>query len=199
MINEYTLTQNNKSITVKIVRSNRKTLGLQVKGSGEVTARVPERLPDREIVHFLTQHENWIFRKAASQKHRADKRTGTGAKPYSDLTTAERRQIQKKFEEKAAFYAKKMGVTFERITIRNQKTRWGSCSAKRNLNFNCLLMLTPPEVRDYVVVHELCHIREMNHSARFWAQVERVLPDYRVQVRWLRENGAAVMRRMLIE
>ena len=101
MITEHTLKQNNESITVQIVRSKRRTLGLQVKGSGEVIARVPERLPDREIVRFLTQHENWIFRKAASQKHRADKRTGTGAKPYSDLTAAERRQIQKKFEEKA--------------------------------------------------------------------------------------------------
>ena len=179
MINEYTLKQNNRSITVQIVRSKRRTLGLQVKGSGEVIARVPERLPDREIVRFLTQHENWIFRKAASQKHRADKRTGTGAKPYTDLTTAERRLIQKKFEEKAAFYAKKMGVTFERITIRNQKTRWGSCSAKGNLNFNYQLYYLPEELMDYVVIHELAHRKHMDHSREFWALVEIHCPDYR--------------------
>lgn len=179
MINEHTLKQNNESITVQIVRSNRRTLGLQIKGSGEVIARVPERLPDREIVRFLTQHENWIFRKAASQKHRADKRTGTGAKPYSDLTAAERRQIQKKFEEKAAFYAKKMGVTYERITIRNQKTRWGSCSAKGNLNFNYRLYYLPEELMDYVIIHELAHRKHMNHSKEFWKVVEEYCPDYR--------------------
>ena len=179
MINEYTLKQNNKSITVKIVRSNRKTLGLQVKGSGEVIARMPERLPDREIVRFLARHENWIFRKAASQKPRTDNRPGTGAKPYSDLTAAERRLIQKKFEEKAAFYAKKMGVTFERITIKNQKTRWGSCSAKGNLNFNYQLYYLPEELMDYVVIHELAHRKHMDHSREFWAFVGKYCPDYR--------------------
>ena len=82
------------------------------------------------------------------------------------------------------------------ITIRNQKTRWGSCSSKGNLNFNCLLMLTPPEVIDYVVVHELCHRKEMNHSWAFWAEVEKVLSGYKEQVKWLKENGGQVIGRM---
>ena len=179
MITAYTLTQNHNSITVQIIRSKRKTLGLQVKATSEVIARVPERLSDREIVRFLTQHENWIFRKDASQKHRIDNRTGTGAKPYSGLTAAERRLIQKKLEEKAAFYAKKMGVTFERITIKNQKTRWGSCSAKGNLNFNYRLYYLPEELMAYVVIHELAHRKHMDHSREFWALVGKYCPDYR--------------------
>ena len=89
-----------------------------------------------------------------------------------------------------------MGVTYGRITIRSQHTLWGSCSSKGNLNFNCLLMLTPPEVLDYVVVHELCHRKEMNHSARFWAEVEHVLSDYEIRRKWLRENGTALISRL---
>ena len=93
-------------------------------------------------------------------------------------------------------FAPLVGVTYGRITIRSQHTLWGSCSSKGNLNFNCLLMLTPPEVLDYVVVHELCHRKEMNHSARFRAEVEHVLPDYEIQRKWLRENGTALIFRL---
>ena len=84
----------------------------------------------------------------------------------------------------------------EGLTIRNQRTRWGSCSGKKNLNFNCLLMLAPPEVLDSVVVHELCHILEMNHSKRFYAHVLRVYPDYYRDHKWLKEHGTELMRRM---
>ena len=86
-------------------------------------------------------------------------------------------------------------MTWGRITIRCQKTRWGSCSAKGNLNFNCLLMLSPPQVQTYVVVHELAHRKHMDHSPAFWAEVETVLPDYRDSVRWLKTNGGKLLSR----
>ena len=95
--------------------------------------------------------------------------------------------------QRVAYFAQKIGVTYGRITIRNQKTRWGSCTAEGNLNFNCLLMEAPPEVLDSVVVHELCHRKEMNHSERFYAEVLRVFPDYWAQDKWLKENGHMLM------
>ena len=98
--------------------------------------------------------------------------------------------------ERVAFYAPRIGVTYGRITIRNQKSKWGSCSSKGNLNFNCLLMLTPPEVLDSIVVHELCHRKEMNHSERFYEEVLKVFPDYWKWHKWLKENGPVLMSRM---
>ena len=100
------------------------------------------------------------------------------------------------FPGRVARFAPLVGVTYGRITVRNQKTRWGSCSAAGNLNFNSLLMLAPEEVRDYVIVHELCHRLEMNHSARFWREVGRVLPDWKERKKWLTEHGTGIMRRM---
>lgn len=95
-----------------------------------------------------------------------------------------------------AEYASKMRVEYGRIAIRHQRTRWGSCSTKGNLNFNCLLMLTPDYVQKYVVVHELAHRKKMNHSSDFWMIVESVIPDYKKAKRWLRENGVELIQRM---
>ncbi len=97
---------------------------------------------------------------------------------------------------RAAYFAQLVGVTYGRITIRNQKSRWESCSGNGNLNFNCLLMLVPTEVLDYVIVHELCHRKEVNHSQKFWVEVENILPDYRKQKLWLKEHGDEIMMRM---
>ena len=107
-----------------------------------------------------------------------------------ELLTAQAKQI---FSEKVARYAKEMGVTYGRVTIRHQKTRWGSCSGLGNLNFNCLLLFAPDAVQDYVVIHELCHRKEMNHSDRFWCEVAKVMPDYKVHKKWLKENGRKIM------
>ncbi len=98
--------------------------------------------------------------------------------------------------DRVRHFAPIVGVTYGRVTIRSQRSRWGSCSGKGILNFNCLLMLTPSHVIDYVVVHELCHRLEMNHSPAFWAQVERVLPDYRKSREWLKEHEKELIGRL---
>ena len=98
--------------------------------------------------------------------------------------------------ERVRYFADLLGVSYGRLTIRSQRTRWGSCSAKGNLNFNCLLMLCPEDVRNYVVIHELCHRRHLNHSADFWAEVEKYCPDYRIHRKWLKDNGASIIARL---
>jgi predicted metal-dependent hydrolase len=91
--------------------------------------------------------------------------------------------------------ARRDGLTFRRIFIKGQKTRWGSCSSLGNLNFNWRLMMCPPEVIDYIIIHELCHLREMNHSPRFWKLVEERCPDYKERKAWLKQKGGLIMRK----
>ena len=175
-------------ITVTIIRSGRKSIGLEVKPDGQVIVRVPQKLPEREISRFVIQHADWI------QKHQELVKQQRQKNPQPRMRSVE--EIQKLADQalqvipqRVAYYAPKVGVTYGKITIRNQKTRWGSCSSRGNLNFNCLLMLAPPEVIDSVVVHELCHRKEMNHSDRFYQEVLRVFPDYWKWNQWLKEHG----------
>jgi predicted metal-dependent hydrolase len=93
------------------------------------------------------------------------------------------------FTERAAWYASLFGLSYTSIKINNAKTRWGSCSAKGTLNFNYRLILAPLPVIDYMIVHELAHLVERNHSTAYWNQVVRMLPDYTEPRRWLRKNG----------
>lgn len=176
------------NIMVKVVKSNRKTVSIEITKDAEVIVRAPFQMPDTEIQKFLNEKSNWIEKHIQMQRVRME-----NTKYTKQLTEEEIQKLAEKALEvipkRVAYYAKQMGVTYGRITIRNQKTRWGSCSSKGNLNFNCMLMLLPPEIQDYVVVHELCHRKEMNHSPRFWAEVEKVLPDYQTRRKWLKENG----------
>ncbi|UPT74724.1 MAG: M48 family metallopeptidase [Elusimicrobiota bacterium] len=96
------------------------------------------------------------------------------------------------FRERADHYAPILGVTYGRISVKDQRTLWGSCTPEGNLNFNWRLTLAPPEVLDYLVIHELAHRAQMNHSRRFWEVVEKACPDHKVHRRWLRKNGRAL-------
>ena len=181
--------------TIKIIRSNRRTISLEITRTGEVLVRAPKHMPEAEIQRFVRDKSGWL------QKHLQKRETEQKAlKEEGRFTEREIKKLQalakQVFPEKVAYYARLLGVTYGRISIRKQKTRWGSCSREGNLNFNSLLMMAPPEVLDYVVVHELCHRLEMIHSARFWAQVERVIPDYRKPRKWLKEHGSQLMLRM---
>ena len=182
---------------VKIIRSRRKTVGIQVNEDLTVTVRAPLRVSKKEIDRILKEKESWILKSIERMKERAEK---VREADLTRLTESEVRLLAdealKVIPERVAYFSKLAGVTYGRITIRNQKTRWGSCSSKGNLNFNCLLMLTPPEVIDYVVVHELCHRKEMNHSKQFWSEVEKILPDYKKQEKWLKNEGSLLMKRM---
>lgn len=178
-----------------IIRSSRKTLALQIK-DGELIVRAPKRAMQTEIDAMIEQHRSWIekhLQKAEEQRQAAEALPPLTAEEIHALAE----QARKVIAERVRYYAPLVGVTYGRITIRSQRTKWGSCTAQGNLNFNCLLMLTPPEVLDSVVVHELCHRKEMNHSDRFYAEVLRVFPDYKTWDKWLKDNGPVLMRRML--
>ncbi|HLP75919.1 MAG TPA: M48 family metallopeptidase [Candidatus Paceibacterota bacterium] len=89
-------------------------------------------------------------------------------------------------------FAAMHGLPVRRVTVRNQRSRWGSCSRRGTISLNWRLIQTPAFVRDYVILHELAHLREMNHSPRFWREVERLCPDYRRAEKWLKENKSLV-------
>ncbi len=178
----------------QIIRSDRKRIALQMTSDGLIV-RAPWHVSEREIKKIVAEQTQWIERSAARVQARQ-----AAVQEQQRLTTEEVRALGEKaltyIPTRVAYYAPLVGVTYGKITIRNQKSRWGSCSSTGNLNFNCLLMLMPPEAIDAVVVHELCHRLEMNHSKAFYAQIYRVYPEYDRWRNWLKENGAAIMRRM---
>lgn len=99
-----------------------------------------------------------------------------------------RDQAREYLTVRSQFYADKLGVRFNGLRIKNTISRWGSCSTKKNLNYNWRIMVAPKEVIDYLVIHEVCHLKEMNHSPKFWALVESLDPDFKVHKKWLKDN-----------
>ena len=179
---------------VTVIRSNRKTVAIQVNSDRSVTVRAPRSASEKDIEEILKKKKAWISKHIEKIKETKER---FEAEPTEKLTRekviALAEEALKVIPERVDYFAKVIGVTYGKITVRNQKTRWGSCSSKGNLNFNCLLMLAPPEVLDYVVVHELCHRKQMNHSKAFWAEVEKVLPDYKEVRKWLKEEGSQMI------
>lgn len=183
------------SADIEIIRSRRKTMSAEISNDGRVIVRAPMKLANREILRFLTE------KSAVIEKH-VRKRLAENEK-LSETRPFTPEEIRKMADmaagiipRRVAYFAELIGVKYGRITIRSQKTRWGSCTARSDLNFNCLLVMTPPEVLDSVVVHELCHILHRDHSSAFYAAVYKVFPEYDRCDKWLKENGRLLIRRM---
>ena len=163
-------------ISYQWIRSRRKTIAIQIDRNGQVILRTPYGITKRQAEKFLDEKKDWILKNIRQVENR---------KTDQIMISEEQRRegierAKRIFPERTAYFALRMGVDYGRITIR-------SCSSKGNLNFNWKLVLLAPELLDYVVVHELAHRREMNHSKDFWKIVEAELPDYRERRRRLKE------------
>ena len=159
----------------EIIYTKRKTLCLQVKRDGHVVIRCPYRTSKAKIEEFYNSHIDWVKKKLEINNNRMV--------PLGELDKNEIDELKRKAKEyiplRVEYFARVMGVTPSNVSINQAKTRFGSCSSKKRLNFSCNVMRYPNDAIDYVIVHELAHIKELNHSKRFWAIVEDVLPDYK--------------------
>ena len=170
-----------------IFRAYRQPLRIEER-DGRLIVRAPSAMPLSKIDEFVKNSPEWIIRTGGKPP---------AVNPHQDMIKRLMERAKKHIPDRVAYYAPLVGVTYGRVSIRSQKTRWGSCSSNGNLSFNCILMSTPSEALDSIVVHELCHRKVMNHSAAFYDEVLRVYPDYYRWDKWLKENGAALVRRVL--
>ena len=166
---------------------------IQIDDFGRAVMRVPLTAPEDDVRKFFLSKREWAEMHAEKLKRSVGDPGFTEAE-VKTMSDAALRIIP----PRVRYFAEALGVPFGRITVRNQVTKWGSCTAGGDLNFNCMLAAMPEKVLDSVVVHELCHIMHRDHSPAFYKTVRSVMPDYDVWRAWLRENGSAYMRRMRI-
>jgi len=170
-------------IQYELIRSNRRTAAVEITRDCRVLVRAPRRMPQPRIEAFVSAHERWILHHMALQHRRQE----AHPEPTEAQREAYLRRARAQLPEKAAHYARQMGVCPAGITVTGARTRFGSCSSKGRICFSWRLMQYPEEAVDYVVVHELAHLRYMDHSPQFYGVVEQILPDWRERRALLKE------------
>ncbi len=185
----------NLSLPCTVHFSNRKSICLQIKEDASIHVRVPSYTRSREAEAFIEEKRDWILEnhlkmQESIKKSAAPLLTPNQEKQAGILKVRFYNAAKAYFPERCAELQKLTGGYYTHITIRNQKTRWGSCSQTGTLSFNYRLMMAPPAVIDYVIIHELCHLTHMNHSKAFWDKVGDIIPDYVSKKKWLKEHGA---------
>ena len=181
-----------RGLTCTVHFSNRKSISIQVKEDLSIHAKAPFYAKPRDIETFIDAHSEWIYDKHTmlATKLAAKPRLSEAQQKHADTLERKFRKAAKEYiPYRVEYFHKYTGGHYASITIRDQKSRWGSCSSHGTLSFNYRLMMAPPHILDYVVVHELCHLTHMNHSKEFWSMVESILPDYKECKKWLKEHG----------
>lgn len=161
----------------KIIRSDRRTLGLEVTLKGEVLVRAPRLTADKTVAEFVNSHEDWIVKTLKKQ----EKRRELNPEPTVEEIKELKQKAKAILPERVAFWIERTGLQCTGITITSAKTRYGSCSGRNSISFSCLLMRHSPEIIDYVVLHELAHTCHHNHGKQFWSLVKKYMPDYQVR------------------
>lgn len=180
---------------VEVRRSKRKSAAIKITADMQIVVFVPLYVSDNEIERLVISKSKWIDEHMLKVQSTIDERSKLEKITFEQIKELADQAVEY-IPKRVKYYAEKENFVYNKITIKNLVSRWGSCSTKGNLNFNCLLMLTPDYVIDYIVVHELCHLREMNHSEKFWAEVEKIMPDYQRAELWLKQNGGNLISRM---
>lgn len=178
-----------------IKKSRRTTISVQITPDQKLLVKAPAYTSIKEVEEFLREKRDWIIKQINRTKVTSQQAAQMGILSDKEIRKL-KRDAKKIIPERVEYYAKLSGITYNRIFIRLQKSRWGSCSVEGNLNFNALLALMPLEVLDSVVVHELCHRRHMDHSKAFYDEVLEIFPDYKKWDKWLKQNGAAYQLRV---
>ncbi len=216
-------------IECKLIKSDRKSIAIEITRDGEVLIRVPKKMKEQDLGRIIKSRQRWIYVRVMAARERQpvsnlyvtgrkllflgqqielqveyqNKRERVfqlGDKLHVWIMEEHKEQIPRMIEQwyrhQARIilrnltdkYANMMNLSVNQIFIKDQKTRWGSCSAKHNLNYNYRLVMAPEPVIEYVVIHELCHLIHMNHSVDFWHEVEKVQPEYKKYRKWLKEH-----------
>lgn len=176
-------------IPVITKKSKRKTMALTVTREGELIVKAPLFMTDKQIKKFVDSKTYWIYKTVKRQKAQNENRKQFSPEEKERL----RKEARRIFTQKTREYEKRIGVTCKKIRIGEQKTRWGSCSSSGTVSYNWRLILMPEAIQNYIVVHELCHCLEMNHSERFWELVTFYMPEAKECDRWLKIHGGEYM------
>ena len=181
-------------LTYIIKKSWRHSISVSVLPDNRILVKAPYLATERTVKDFLITKKDWITKQIEKQNSEKAQAESLGLLSAEDIKKI-KIQAKEIIPARVAYWAKIIDVSYGKISIRLQTSRWGSCSKNGNLSFNCLIVIMPPEVMDSVIVHELCHRKHMNHSKKFYAEIDKVFPDYKKYNKWLKENGGIYMKR----
>ncbi|MCK5285745.1 MAG: M48 family metallopeptidase [Candidatus Pacebacteria bacterium] len=181
------ITLKNKKISYTLKKSTRaRRMRLAVYCDGSIVVTTPLGLRGNIVEKFLTEKTQWLFTKLNFFKQFE----GKAITKYSHEDYLKfKKEACILAENRISYFNKTYKLKYNKISIKNQKTRWGSCSKKGNLNFNYKIALLPEKISDYIIVHELCHLKEFNHSKKFWNLVAKAIPDYLEIKKDLKKSG----------
>ncbi len=179
------------TVKIQITKSWRKSLSMRFDTHGVLQVRAPKLMFWYQIEAFIQKNKAWIEKH--STKIQAQKKNAKYYLFWKEIekgtSSFYKKQAHDYIKTRCEELAREYGFVFKNIRITSAMARWGSCSSKKNLNFSYRLVMAPKLVIDYVIVHELCHLREMNHSKKFWKQVEQIMPEYKEHEKHLKEKG----------